>query len=107
MASRSSWLSCLMNRQSGSGKYTLLRTWDGITIANGVSNAGVETSSQAWDGWCGNQPTLSISFTPHHVAWTAICHWNVYIPKCALWTGGESSVTNAHTCQPAGFDRFG
>jgi len=54
IASRSSWLACQMIRHSGSGNYTLSRIWDGMTITNALSNTGVETSSKAWDGWCGS-----------------------------------------------------
>jgi len=87
MVSRNSWVACLMIRLSGSGKYTLWRIWDGMTITNAISYTGVETSSHAWDGWCGSQPTPSIVFTPHHVALTAIRHRNVYILKCTERTG--------------------
>jgi len=46
MASRSLWLACQMIRLSGSGNYTLLRIWDGMTITNALSSTGVETSSK-------------------------------------------------------------
>jgi len=88
MASRSSGLACQMFRLSGSGNYTLLRIWDGMTITNALWNTGVETSSEAWDGWCGCQPTPSISFMPLSVALTAIRHRNASIPICTLPTGG-------------------
>jgi len=86
--SRTSWLACQMITVSGSGNYTLWRIWDGMTITNGLSNTGVETSSTAWDGWCGSQPMLSISFTHLSVALTVICHWNTSILKCTLRTAG-------------------
>jgi len=88
MASRSSWRACQMIRLSGSGKYTLSRIWHGMTIANALSNTGVETSSNAWDGWCGSKPTPSISFSPLSVVSTAIRPPNAYIPKCTLRTCG-------------------
>jgi hypothetical protein len=47
MASSNSWLACQMIRLSGSGKYTLLRICEGMTITNGLSNTGVKTSSKA------------------------------------------------------------
>jgi len=72
IASRSSWLECQMIRLSGSGNYTLSTIWDGMTIPNALSNPGVETSSKAWDGWCGTQLTLSISCTPLSAASTAV-----------------------------------
>jgi len=87
-ASRSSCLACQMIRLSGSGNCTLSRIWDGMTITNGLSNTGVETSSKAWDRWCGNQPAPSISFAPLSVAFTAIRHQNASILKCTLWTAG-------------------
>jgi len=87
IASRSSLLACHMIRLSGSGNYTLSRIWDGMTITNGLSHTGVETSSQAWDGRCGCQPTPSISFTPLSVVSTAISHWNTCILKCTVRTG--------------------
>jgi len=89
MASRSSWLACQMIWLSRSGNYTLSRIWNGMTITNARSNTGVETSSQAWDGWCGSQRTPSIWITPLSIALTAIRHWNASIPKCTLQTGGE------------------
>jgi len=88
MASWFLWLACQMIRLSGSGNYTLSRIWDRITITNGLSNTGVETSWKAWDDWCSSQPTPSISFPPLSVALTAIRHWNASIVKCTLWTGG-------------------
>jgi len=87
MASRSSWLACLMIRLLGSGNYTLLRIWDGMTITNALSNSGVEISSKAWDGGCGSQPMPSISFAPLGVASTAICPRNASIPQCRMPTG--------------------
>jgi len=88
MTSRRSWLSCQMIRLLGSGNYTLSRRWDGMTITNARSNTGVKTLSKPWDGWCGSQPTPSISFTPFSVTLTAIRHWNSSILKCTLQTGG-------------------
>jgi len=88
IASRSSCVACQMIRLSGSGNYTLSRIWDGMTITNGLSNTGVETSSKALDGWCGSQSTWSISFTPLSIALTAIRHRNASILKCTLRTGG-------------------
>jgi len=87
-ASRSWWLACQMIKLSGSGNYTLSRIWDGMTITNGLSNTGVETSAKAWDGWCGSQPMPSISFMPLSVALTAIRHRNTSILHCTLRTGG-------------------
>jgi hypothetical protein len=84
---RISWLLCQMIRLSGCGHYTLLRIWDGMTITNALSNTGVETLSKAWDGWCGSQPMLSISFTPLSVALTATHHQNASILKRTLRTG--------------------
>jgi len=54
MTSRSSWLACRMIRLSGSGNYTLWRIWNGMKIIKALSNTGVETSSKAWDEWCGS-----------------------------------------------------
>jgi len=88
MASRSLWLACHIIRLSGSGNYTLLRIWDGMTITNALSNTGVEISSVAWDSGGGSQPTPRISYTPVSVALTAIRHQNTSIPKCTLPTGG-------------------
>jgi len=88
MASRSSWLACQMIRLSGRGNYTLSRISDGMTITNSLSNAGVEASSKASDGWCGSQPPPNISFTPLSIVWTAIRQQNTSIPKCTLWAGG-------------------
>ena len=88
MASRSSWLACQVIRLSRSGNHTLSRIWDGMTITNGLSNTGVETSSKAWNGWCGSQPMPGISFTPLSITLTAICHRHASILKCTLWTGG-------------------
>jgi len=88
IASRSLWLACRMMRLSGSGNYTLWRISDGMTITNALSNTGVETSSKAWDGWCGSQPTPSISFSTLSIALTAIRPRNASIPKCTLRTGG-------------------
>jgi len=88
IASRSSWLAWQMIRFSGIGTYTLSRIWDGMTNTNGLSNTGVETSSKAWEAWCGSQPTPSISFTPLSVALTSIHHRNASILKCTLQTGG-------------------
>ena len=88
MASRSSWLAYEMIRLPGSGNYTLSRIWDGMTITNALSNTGVGTSSKAWDGWCGSQPTPSITFMPLSVALTALRHQNISIPKCTLQTHG-------------------
>jgi len=82
------WLACQMIRLSGSGNCTLSRLWDGMTITNLLSNTGVDTSSKAWDGWCGSQPTQGIVFTPLSVASTAIRHRKSSILKCILWTGG-------------------
>ena len=88
IASRSSWLACQMIMLSGSGNYTLLRIWDGITITNAQSNTGVETLSNSWDGWCGSQPKPGISFTPLSIGLTMICPQTTSIPKCTLRTGG-------------------
>jgi len=88
MLSRILWLACQMIRLTGSGNYTLLRIWDGMTITNALTNTGVETSSKATDGWCDSQPTLSISFTPLSIALTVKRHWNASILKCTLQTGG-------------------
>jgi len=88
MASRRSWLACQMIRLLGCENYTLSRVWNGMTITNALSNTGVETSSQAWDGWCCSQPTLGIIFTPLSVTLTAKCHWNTSILKWTLRTGG-------------------
>jgi hypothetical protein len=46
MASESSWLACKMVRLLESENYTLLKIQDGMTITNGLSNTGVETSSK-------------------------------------------------------------
>jgi len=88
MVSRWWWLACQMIWLTGSGNYTLSSISDGITITNALSNTAVETSSNAWEGWCGSQPTPSISSTLLSAALTAICHPNTSIPKCTLWTGG-------------------
>jgi len=88
IASSSSWLACQMIRLSWTGNYMLLRIWDGTTISHTLANTGVKTSSKAWNGWCGSQPSPSISFTPLRVALIAKRHWNTSIPKCTLWTGG-------------------
>jgi len=58
-----------------------------MTITNALWNTGVETSSTAWDGWCGRHPMPSISFTPLSIALTVIHHRNASIPKCTLRTG--------------------
>jgi hypothetical protein len=76
-----------MMRLSVSGNYTPSRIWDGMTITNGLSNTGVETSSKAWDGWYGSQLALSIAFTPLSVASTGIPHRNHSILKWPLRTG--------------------
>jgi len=88
MAFRTWWLAWQMIRLSRSGNYTLSRIWYGMTITNALSNTGVETSSKAWAGWCGSQPTPSISFTPLSVALIAIRHRNASILKCPLQTAG-------------------
>jgi len=88
MASRSWYLPSQMIRLSGSGNNTLSSLWDGITITNGLSNTGVDTSSKAWDGWCGSQPTPSIWFTPLSIALTAIRHRNASILNGKLRAGG-------------------
>jgi len=86
IGSRSSWLPCWMIRLLGCGTYTLWRIWDRRTITNAPSNTGVETSSKAWDGWGGSQPTQSISHMHLSVALAAIRHRNASILKCTLWT---------------------
>jgi len=88
IVSRSSWITCQMIRLSGSGNYTLSTIWDWMTITNALSNTWVMTSSKAWDGWCGSQPTPSISFMPVSIAVTAIHNRNASIPQCTLRTGG-------------------
>jgi len=88
MASKSLWLACQMISLFGSGNYTLWRIWDRMTITNAISNTRIKTSSKACNGWCGSQPTPSISVTPLSVALTAIRHCNAAIPKCILRTGG-------------------
>ena len=88
LESRSTELACHMIWLSGSGNYTLSRIWDGMTITNTLSNTGVETSSIAWDGKCGSQPTLSIGYSPPSGALTAIHPRNPDILKCTLETGG-------------------
>jgi len=60
IVSRSLWLAYQMIWLLGSGNYTVLRIWDGMTITNALSNTGVETLSKAWDGWCGSQRMPSI-----------------------------------------------
>ena len=47
-------LACQMIKLSGSGNYSLSRIWDVMTINNSLSNTGIETSSTAWDCWCGS-----------------------------------------------------
>jgi len=59
-----------------------------MTITNAQSNSGVETSSKAWDGWCGSQPIPSISYMPLRVALSAIRHWKASIPQCTPQTSG-------------------
>jgi len=86
--SRSLWLACQLIRLLFSRNYTLSRLWHGVKITNALSNTGVETLSTTRDTWCGSWPTLRISFTPHSVALTAICHRNASIPKYTLQTGG-------------------
>ena len=88
MASRSWWLGCQMISISGSGNYTLLRIWDGMTITNALSNTGVETSSKPCDGWCCNPPTLSISLSPLNVALTEIRPQHRSKPQSTLRIGG-------------------
>jgi len=88
MASRSTWLVCQIIKLSWCGNYTLSKIWDGMTITNALPNTQAETSSKASDGWCGWQPTLSISFTHVNIPLTAIRRQNTYIPKCTLQTGG-------------------
>jgi len=88
MVSRSSWPACQKIRLSGSGNYTLSRIWHGMTITNALSNTGVDTSSKAWDGWYGSQPTPNISFLSLSVALTVIHPLNTSLPKCTLRTGG-------------------
>jgi len=85
----SSWVACQMIRLSGSGKYTLSRIWNGMTITNALSNSVVEKSFKARYGWCGSQRTPRMLCRPHSVALTVICHRNTSIPKCALRTGGR------------------
>jgi len=75
-------------RLSGSGNYTLLRIWDGMTITNTLSNTVVETSSKALDAWCGCLPTRIISCTPISIASTEIHHHNAIIQKFTISTGG-------------------
>jgi len=87
MSSSSSLLACLIIRLLWSGNYTLSKVWDAMTITNTLWNTGVETSSKAFNGWCGSQPTPSISLAPLSIAWTAICHQYASIPKCTLSTG--------------------
>ena len=50
ISSRSSWLACQMIRLSGSGKFTLSRIFNGMTITKALSDTGVQTSSKARDG---------------------------------------------------------
>jgi len=88
MACRSLWLASQMSRLSGSGNDTLSRIWDAMTITNGLSNTGVETSSKAWDGRYGCQPTPNIALMPLSVAFTAIRHRNASILKCTVRTAG-------------------
>jgi len=89
IGSRSSWLTSQMIRLSESGNYTLSRIWNGMTITNRLSNTGVETSSKAWDDWCGSLPAPSISFMPLRVVLTAIRHGNASILQCTLRTGAR------------------
>jgi len=88
MASRSLVLACQIFRLSGSGNYTFLRICDGMTISNSLSNTGVETSSKPSDGWCGNQPTQSISFMPVSIHLTVIPHRKASIKTRSWRTGG-------------------
>jgi hypothetical protein len=66
-----------------------LRISDAMTVTNGLLDTGVDTSSEAADGWCGSQPMLSILFTPLSIAVTAIHIWNVPIKQCPQHTIGE------------------
>jgi len=86
LASGTSWLAFLIIRLSGSGNYTFRRIWEGMTITNAVSITGDETSSKAWCGRSGSQPTPSITFTPLSVARTALRHWNASKLKFTLQT---------------------
>jgi hypothetical protein len=47
MVCSSSWLACQMISLLGSGNHTPSRIRDELTITNGLSNTGVETSSKA------------------------------------------------------------
>jgi len=88
IACRSLWQACQMIRLSWSGNYTLSRIWDGMSITNALSNTGVKTSSKAWHGRCGSEPTPTMLFTPCSIHSTAIRHQNASILKCTLETGG-------------------
>jgi len=54
----------------------------------GPIKLGFETSSNAWDYWCGIQPMPFISYMALSIALTVIFHRNTCIPKCTLCTGG-------------------
>jgi len=77
-----------MIRLLGTGKNTLWRIWNGMTITNTQSNTGVATSSTAWNGWCDRHPILRILFSPLPFAVSAIRHKNSSILQCTLRTGG-------------------
>jgi len=86
IVSRTSRQACEMITLSGCGNYTLLRIWDGMTYTNALPDTGVDTSSEATDGWCGSQPMPSISFTPLSIAVTVIYLRNTPMMKCPLQT---------------------
>jgi len=88
LMSRRSWLPCQMIWLSGSANYILCSIWDGMSMTNALSNAQVETSSKAWDSWCGIHTTRSISYSPISGAITTLRPQNTFLPKCTLRIGG-------------------
>jgi len=88
IASRNWWLVCQMVRLSGSGNNTPSRIWNGMIITNAQSNTGVETSSKAWDVWCGSHCMPSIFSRPLSIALSVIHHQNTSKQKCTLRTCG-------------------
>jgi len=89
MASRCRLLAYQIIRLTRSRNYTLSMIWDGMTITNALSNAWSETSSRAWDGSSGGQPTPSSSCTPLSIDLTSIHHNSASRPIFTLWTRGE------------------
>jgi hypothetical protein len=73
---------------SGSGNYTHLRIWNGMTITSALSNAAFETVSNHVMDIVAASVRWASYMLPLSVALLSICHWNTSITNSTLPRGG-------------------